>query len=188
MSVDEKKVFGPVILLLIFAAIFSFWPQSKVLELEATESKPPTLTDSLHQVYDGLRSASIQENEKVVKKLLDPKEAAKLKRIARKFGHKNIGSYLASRMRKWPNLDTLTFDDIHLGNNYARLSFSHEYKPVGERRERMLYTFILFHRGSKQWQYVTMTMIEKERYDLYGYKRDVYETDLPPVLRFPRII
>lgn len=185
---DEKKVFGPVLLLLAFTAIFSLWPQSQTTNIEQAAEPAPTLSDSLHQVYDSLMNASIKQDDATIERLLDSREAAKLKKIARRFGHKNISSYLSSRIRKWPDLDTLIFQDIQIGDNYARLSYSHDYKALGENRERVLHTFILFHRQNSRWQYVTMTMLERERFDMYGYERDVHETDLPPLLRFPRII
>lgn len=148
----------------------------------------PVLVDSLTAVFDDLKEAVRENQPDMFLDLLDSAEAAHLQRLIRQHGYTSLKSFIGRQFDAWPDLDTLNFYELRRAGDYVRLSFTGRGTKFGYKTERVKYTFLLFRKSDQRWKLAAMTSLEKEQYDPYGYEIIYHETELPPKLRFPRLL
>jgi hypothetical protein len=149
---------------------------------------PSPLADSLMSIFVDMTEAVRGNEPDRFFELVHPDEVHNLQAISRKHGYSSLKAYLRSQLHGWPDPDTLVFADITTTGSYARLALTGPGSRLGWGEERVRYTFLLFKRDGTQYKLAAMTGFEKERYDLYGHEITYHETDLPPKLRFPRLL
>ena len=150
------------------------------------QSAPPPLGDSLVSIFEEIVSAAVTDRSEDFKDLLASSEAERLGRISRGYGGVSLGWCLERQLGSWPNLDTLTFEDLVHKPPYARVAFTGA-APLARYDDRVRYTFLLFRQSDSGWRLAGVSSLEKDRYDQYGTELGYLETELPGQLRFPRL-
>lgn len=148
----------------------------------------PPLADSLKAVYSDVRMAMYSDSLARFLNLLDPLEGRHVDKLARSNGFKSVRSFLLRRYGRMPNLDSLHFEQVKNSPSYARMTFTGGRTQPGIQKPRIRYNFILFRKHDDQWKFSAFMAIEKDRYDRYGRENGYHETELPPKLRFPRVM
>jgi len=156
----------------------------------ATESipDPSPVVDTLKTLFAELQESLNDGSPNRFFDMIDPREMTELRQLVRQHGYLSLTSYIKRQFRQWPDLDTLALAEVKQSGDYLRLTFAGPGTRFGYREPRVRYTFLLFHRYDRGWLLAALTDIENDKYDPYGYETSYHETDLPPLLRFPRCL
>ncbi len=117
-----------------------------------------------------------------------PAEAEIFREIARQYGYSSLRAYLKNQLHGWPDPDTLMLAGAVSNGTWARLALSGNGTSFGRQKASTRYTFFLFKQHDRQWKLAAMATLERDREDLYGNALTFHETDLPPKLRFPKLL
>ncbi len=151
------------------------------------QGAPPPLVDTLVTIFQQLRETAVANRSDNFLGFLDSSETCRLDVLSRSRGFASLRSYLEYQFASWPDPDTLSFNDLIYQPPYARIALSGTGARIGDGRERLRYTFLLYRRAGETWRLAAVSNLEKERFDLYGTELSYLETELPPKLRFPRL-
>ena len=154
---------------------------------QPTTTAPP-LVDTLAAMFADMTDCVCQGDADGFLRRMHPDEVRQLRRISRRHGYSSLRAYLEGQLHGWPAMDTLKFAGLARNSKYARLALRGRGSRLGRGEESVRYTFLLFKRHGGEWRLAGMTALEKPQFDRYGHVISYYETDLPPKLRFPRVI
>jgi len=175
-----------LILILLVSAGFAGCVDSR--SDRSAQTGAPPLADTLVAIFHQLKTAALANRPEEMMALLDSTESSRLASARRTYGQSALTRYLESRFGGWPDPDTLWLEDLTLWPPYARLALAGPGSRFGYRKERVRYTFLLFRQVAGDWRLAAGSCLEKERYDPYGARVGYLETELPPRLRFPRLL
>ena len=170
------------ILLLLSILICSCSSQEKAERVETR----PALADTLVSVFEQLKQAALVNQSGSFLDMLDTVSAKQFQAKASRIGFSSLRTYVEHQFQNWPDPDTMSFVDLVAESDYARLSLQGSAGRFGSRRDRIRWTFLLFHKEADSWRLSAVSSMEKGRFDRYGTKLSYFETELPPRLRFPR--
>jgi len=145
------------------------------------------LADTLVAIFHELKAAAQADRANDLVNLLDSAEARRLRRVCGHYSLPGLRQYLDTRFAGWPDPDTMRLEDLTFQPPYARIVFTGSGSQLGQREERIRFTFLLFRQVSSNWRLASVTTLEKNRYDQYGTPVGFFETELPSTLRFPRL-
>ncbi len=144
--------------------------------------------DSLALRFHFFRDAVLHLQTGEFKKLIDSRLSSELSRQAKKSRFSSSLQYFKWQNPHLPALDTLQFYEIQESGVYRRIAYTGNILTFANQENRIRYTYLLYHRESKDWKLSGLASVDCDRYDSFGRELTIHETDLPSSMRFPKVL